>query len=175
LSKQNFLKLSSGPSGEDLNQQTRRDMASVKTKADVKPTDLCPRCAIGRDTNGDGDCAVCARNPANTYTAKLFEVETASSLFKIAGTLDGFLDFAIEGKGTRILTCEEALKLSDSLKDAVADLKANCLYDKDVPLDTAEPAAEPHDCRKDGHWLQFPFCPYCGERNPLLRVLAEAK
>lgn len=70
-----------------------------------------------------------------TYRAQLFEMAGSGVNIKIAGTLDGFLDFALVGDKTYILTCEEAKRLADLLIAAIADVKTNCLYDNDVLLE----------------------------------------
>jgi hypothetical protein len=68
--------------------------------------------------------------PDRTYTAKLFEVED----FKVAGTLDGYLDLALPG-GTYQISPTKALALAAALRAAVEDVRANCLYDNDVLLE----------------------------------------
>lgn len=67
-----------------------------------------------------------------TYTAKLFEAGS----HKVAGTLDGFIDLAMPGC-TYQLSIQEAEELATALSGAIADVKANCLYDRDPLLDTA--------------------------------------
>lgn len=67
--------------------------------------------------------------PPRTFSAKLFEV----SGFKVAGTLDGFIDLATPN-GTYPLSMEEAQSLSKALADSVADVQANCLHEKDALL-----------------------------------------
>jgi hypothetical protein len=68
--------------------------------------------------------------PSRTYTAKLFEVED----FKVAGTLDGYLDLAVPGV-TYQISPMKALALATALRSAVEDVRANCLYDNDVLLE----------------------------------------
>lgn len=70
--------------------------------------------------------------PARTYVAKLFEAKWENAVFKVAGTLDGFLDFAAPGGGTYPLTLEEAEGLVKALQSGISDVKANCLYEKDA-------------------------------------------
>jgi hypothetical protein len=71
------------------------------------------------------------RFPPRTYSAKLFQAVG----FKVAGTLDGFIDFAVPGGKTFQLSIEEAHDMVSALNGAVADIRANCLYDRDVLLD----------------------------------------
>lgn len=67
--------------------------------------------------------------PQRTFTAKLFE----AGAFKVAGTLDGFIDLATPN-GTYPLSLEEVTALSEALKRAAADVEANCIYDRDSLL-----------------------------------------
>jgi hypothetical protein len=72
--------------------------------------------------------------PPNTYTAKLFEVSYSSGTsFKVAGTLDGFIDLATP-KGTWPLSLTEASDLAKALNDAVADVETSCLFNNDALL-----------------------------------------
>lgn len=71
--------------------------------------------------------------PARTYNAKLFE----AGHFKIAGTLDGFIDLSTP-TGIYPLTLAEAEELKAVLSGSIADVKANCLYDSDALLEKAE-------------------------------------
>jgi hypothetical protein len=68
-----------------------------------------------------------------TYTAKLFGVPIGDG-FKLAGTLDGFIDFAVPERGTYQLTLDEARAMVAALTGAIEDVKANCLYDRDALL-----------------------------------------
>lgn len=70
------------------------------------------------------------RFPPRTYCAKLFEAND----FKVAGTLDGYIDFAVPGYKTFQLSMNEINDLVSALNDAVADVRSNCLYDRDVLL-----------------------------------------
>lgn len=72
--------------------------------------------------------------PAKTYKAKLFEVLIGISSFKLAGTLDGFIDFAIPDVGTYPLSLDEARLLVAALTGAISDIEANCLYERDCLL-----------------------------------------
>ena len=65
-----------------------------------------------------------------TYTAKLFE----AAGFKIAGTLDGYIDLATSN-GTYQMSVAQALMLVAALHGAVADINENCLYDRDALLE----------------------------------------
>ena len=67
---------------------------------------------------------------ARTFTAKLL----LAGQFKVAGTLDGFVDLATP-QGTYALSLSEALELAKAIADAVADVQANCLYEDDVLLE----------------------------------------
>ena len=69
-----------------------------------------------------------------TYSAKLFTVECQHGDFKIAGTLDGFIDLAIPQGKTLQLTPEEARTLAAQLQSSVEDIEKNCLYDRDALL-----------------------------------------
>ena len=68
--------------------------------------------------------------PPSTFKAKLFETEH----FKVAGTLDGFVDLATSD-GTYQLSLDEAQALASALNGAIADIKSNCLYDRDALLE----------------------------------------
>ena len=76
-----------------------------------------------------------------SYVAKLHRVAVAGLEFHIAGTLDGFLDFAIiESSGrsaTYNITCNGAQRLAAVLTMTVADVQANCLFDRDPLLEKA--------------------------------------
>jgi hypothetical protein len=56
----------------------------------------------------------------------------------VAGTLDGFLDFAvIESDGrscTYSLTCDDARLVAAALISGANDVQANCLFDRDPLL-----------------------------------------
>jgi hypothetical protein len=66
-----------------------------------------------------------------TYTAKLFEVEG----FKIAGTLDGFVDLATPNGPTFQISRDTALMLAAELMACVADINKNYLFDRDALLE----------------------------------------
>lgn len=74
--------------------------------------------------------------PPLTFTAKLFE----PGIFKVAGTLDGFIDFATPN-GTYPLSLEEAGNLVEALSGAIADVKASCLHERDSLLITTTSGA----------------------------------
>lgn len=70
--------------------------------------------------------------PPKTYRAKLSQVGFDDcKVFKIAGTLDGFIDFAVPDGPTFPLDIEEAQGIIAALQDAIADIAKNCLYEKD--------------------------------------------
>lgn len=73
-----------------------------------------------------------------SYDAKLFTVPASGLLFKIAGTLDGFVDLAIiETSGrsaTYSVTIDEARLLADRLLNVAKDIQSNCLFDRDSLL-----------------------------------------
>jgi len=71
--------------------------------------------------------------PPRTYRAKLFEVRWENTSFRIAGTLDGYVDLAVPN-GTYPLSVEEAENLAAALIGAIADVRANCLHDRDSLL-----------------------------------------
>lgn len=71
--------------------------------------------------------------PPHTYSAKLVEVQCGVSTFKLAGTLDGYIDFATPS-GTYVMSLEEAAKLSAALNIVVSDVEKHCLYDRDPLL-----------------------------------------
>ncbi len=73
--------------------------------------------------------------PARTFTAKQFESQWEIKLFRLSGTLDGFIDFAVPEAGTYPLSLDEAKSLISALSEAVADVQANCLYEHDVLLE----------------------------------------
>lgn len=72
----------------------------------------------------------------NTYSAKLFEVLFDDlKPFKVAGTLDGFVDFATPmGGPTYPLSLDEARQLVAALNSAIHDVETNCLYERDALL-----------------------------------------
>ena len=72
--------------------------------------------------------------PKNTFTAKLFEASWDTSVFKVAGTLDGLIDLAVPGGGTYPLSLDEARGVIVALNNAIADVKANCLHARDSLL-----------------------------------------
>jgi hypothetical protein len=73
--------------------------------------------------------------PPNTYNAKLFSVDYGfSHSFKVAGTLDGFIDLATP-QGTWPLSITEARELANALNASIADVEDNCLYDRDALLE----------------------------------------
>jgi hypothetical protein len=67
---------------------------------------------------------------ARTYSAKTF----TAGVFQMSGTLDGYIDFVMYRKGTEQLSLDEARALIAALNGAVADVQANCLYDRDELL-----------------------------------------
>ena len=77
-----------------------------------------------------------------TYVAKLTHLALGAptrATFSMAGTLDGYVDFAIAGKqgeflGTYQLSCDEARQLIAALNSVVTDIQTNCLYDRDPLL-----------------------------------------
>lgn len=68
--------------------------------------------------------------PGRTYSAKLFKAGN----MQVAGTLDGYLDVAFPDL-TYQLTLEDALGLVKALNASIADVRENCLYDKDALLE----------------------------------------
>jgi hypothetical protein len=65
-----------------------------------------------------------------TYSAKPFFARP----FEMAGTLDGFIDFATPTE-TYTLTLGEARNLIAALNGTISDVEKNCLYDRDVLLE----------------------------------------
>ena len=55
--------------------------------------------------------------------------------FKIAGTLDGHIDFAVPSHGTYQLTLGQARLMLVALSGAIEDVTTNCLYDRDALLE----------------------------------------
>ncbi len=84
------------------------------------------------------DCRV-IQMPPRTYTAILFEVPHADGVFKLAGTLEGFIDFAFPQGPTYLLTLDQAQRLAVALGKAVADVRANCMYGQDALLEPEAP------------------------------------
>ena len=72
-----------------------------------------------------------------SYEAKRFDAPVGCAKFEIAGTLDGFIDFALPSRGTYQLTLDEARAIVAALNSAIDDVKANCLYDRDPLLEPA--------------------------------------
>jgi hypothetical protein len=76
--------------------------------------------------------------PVRTYSAKLQTVSTEMAEFRAAGTLDGFIDFAVSGcdghSRTYILTRDEARQIIAALHSVMDDVQQNCLYDRDTLL-----------------------------------------
>ena len=68
--------------------------------------------------------------PTQTFTAKLF----VAGQFKVAGTLDGFMDLATP-KGTCLLSIEEAHALIAAINNSIADIESNCLCERDALLE----------------------------------------
>lgn len=64
-----------------------------------------------------------------TYSAELFETK----FFKVAGTLDGYIDIATKD-GTYPVSIEEAAALSKALNACIGDISLNCLWDNDTLL-----------------------------------------
>jgi hypothetical protein len=73
------------------------------------------------------------RMPHRTFKAKLFEVSCEDASFKVAGTLDGFIDLATPN-GTYVLSLEEVRALISALNSTITDVQSNCLYDADSRL-----------------------------------------
>lgn len=40
----------------------------------MSETQTCPRCGLGKDTNGDGDCPVCARVPEDALPVPIWKL-----------------------------------------------------------------------------------------------------
>lgn len=72
--------------------------------------------------------------PTKTFVAKLIKVYWRKKLFKMAGTIDGFIDFAVPGGRTYQLSVAEAEALIAALRDTIYDVKTNCLHDRDALL-----------------------------------------
>lgn len=76
--------------------------------------------------------------PAKTYSAKLVELACSGLSIKIAGTLDGYIDFALTGADgsyrTYSLTRDDAHRLIAGLHTVIADIEQNCLFDHDALL-----------------------------------------
>lgn len=70
------------------------------------------------------------RMPARTFTAKIAKVPWETTAFKLAGTLDGFIDLATPG-GTYPLSLQEAESLVAALEEVIDDVRRNCLYELD--------------------------------------------
>jgi len=71
--------------------------------------------------------------PKKTYVAKLHEAQWGPCILKVAGTLDGFIDLAMPGR-TYPLSLSEARALIAALSGTIADVEANCMYDRDSLL-----------------------------------------
>jgi hypothetical protein len=69
--------------------------------------------------------------PPRTYVAREFCCKWESKTFKISGTLDGFIDFAVPDMGTFPLSPTEARAMANALLGAVEDVEKRCLYDAD--------------------------------------------
>ena len=70
-----------------------------------------------------------------TYSAKIFRVSLSEGPdFVMAGTLDGFIDFATPGGSTYAFTLDEARQLVAALNGAIHDVEENCLYERDALL-----------------------------------------
>lgn len=78
-----------------------------------------------------------------TYAARLIQIYPSGLAISIAGTLDGYIDFALSDangpQGTYSLTCEDARLLASSLLSIANDVRANCLYDRDILLAGDQP------------------------------------
>ena len=72
--------------------------------------------------------------PSPTYRAKSFTSPFENEEFQLSGTLDGFIDLAVPNGGTYPLSVEEAKLLVAALSGAIADVQANCLYERDALL-----------------------------------------
>lgn len=77
--------------------------------------------------------------PRPTYAAKLQVIRTDGLEFKIAGTLDGYLDFcAITSDGahrTLSLSRDGARALIASIHAVLSDIDRNCMFDRDALLE----------------------------------------
>ena len=72
--------------------------------------------------------------PSPIYNAQLFQSPYATTQFKLAGTLDGFIDLAVPEGKTYPLSLAEAEALAQALISAIGDVKTHCLYEKDPRL-----------------------------------------
>lgn len=73
----------------------------------------------------------------STYRAKLERVNASGLDIKIAGTLDGMVDFAVtdsDSHRTYSISCEDARNISKALLAVADDIEKNCLYDRDALL-----------------------------------------
>jgi hypothetical protein len=68
-----------------------------------------------------------------SYEAKLQRLNIGGVSVHIAGTLDGFIDFAI-GPRTYTMTRDDARSLIAALHTTIGDIQANCLFDRDPLL-----------------------------------------
>ena len=73
--------------------------------------------------------------PASTYRAQLFTSPCGGSQFKIAGTLDGYLDLAMpDSGGTWQISLNEARLLIQAMMAGILDVETSCLYEDDALL-----------------------------------------
>jgi hypothetical protein len=74
-----------------------------------------------------------------TYAAKVEKLTVSGLDLHIAGTLDGFIDFAVIPANrpglTYSFTCDEARRIVSALTSVIADVKSNCLFDRDTLLE----------------------------------------
>lgn len=108
------------------------------------PTRVEPACHSADVETGTGSPVAAGGSPAlsqttvipfmpKSYDAKLSVVHLSGHELHIAGTLDGFIDFAIGGK-TYSFTCDDARTLIAALHATVGDIQTNCLFDRDPLL-----------------------------------------
>lgn len=73
-----------------------------------------------------------------SYEAKQIEIDASGLTVIAAGTLDGFIDFVVrtgDGRGlTYQITRDDARAVIAALHAVVADITANCLFDRDPLL-----------------------------------------
>jgi hypothetical protein len=75
-----------------------------------------------------------------TYTAKLEQLTASGLDIRIAGSLDGYIDFAVtpvDRPGlTYSLTRDDARRIIAALNAVIADVLENCLFEWDALLIT---------------------------------------
>lgn len=73
-----------------------------------------------------------------SYEAKLVVVHASGMTLKVAGTLDGYLDFLVQANDGRHLTHQitrdDARSIIAALHTVVDDITTNCLFDRDPLL-----------------------------------------